>query len=45
MAMKTASAGEEAEFFPKGAILFFAALLVFYAAVWLGLYALMVGRR
>ena len=32
------------EFIPKGAIVFFAGLVGFYALVWLGLYALMAGR-
>lgn len=32
------------EFIPKGAMLFFAGLVGFYALVWLGLYALMAGR-
>jgi hypothetical protein len=36
---------EAEEFFPKGAIFFLAALIVFFGAVWLGLYMLMVGRR
>ncbi|HTO96707.1 MAG TPA: hypothetical protein VMK66_06650 [Myxococcales bacterium] len=35
----------EPEFFPRGAIAFFAALLVFFAAVWLLLYALMIHRH
>jgi len=34
----------EPKFFPSGAIFFFVALLVFYAALWLVIYALMVGR-
>lgn len=32
------------EFFPKGAIFFFALLLVFYAALWLVIYWLMIAR-
>jgi hypothetical protein len=36
---------KEAEFFPRGAIAFFAAMLVFFSAVWLGFYALMIHRH
>lgn len=43
--MKKEDSADESAFVPKGAIAFFAALLVFYAAVWGGLYAVMVGRR
>jgi hypothetical protein len=35
---------EAEEFFPKGAIVFFAGLLAFFTAVWLGLYAIMAAR-
>jgi hypothetical protein len=38
------NAPEEAPFVPKGAVAFFAALIVFFAAVWLSLYALLVSR-
>lgn len=31
-------------FVPKGAIAFFAAMIVFYVAFWFGLYALLVQR-
>lgn len=31
-------------FVPKGAFAFFFAMLVFFAAVWMGLYCLMVQR-
>jgi hypothetical protein len=31
-------------FFPSGAIFFFALLILFYAALWLVLYWIMVGR-
>jgi hypothetical protein len=31
-------------FFPRGAIFFFALLLVFYAALWLVIYWLMIAR-
>ncbi|HSP45571.1 MAG TPA: hypothetical protein VLO30_06230 [Chthoniobacterales bacterium] len=34
----------DAEFFPGGAIFFFVLLLVFYAAVWLVIYGLMIAR-
>jgi hypothetical protein len=33
------------DFFPKGAIAFFAAMLLFFGAVWAALYALMLHRR
>ncbi|HUJ27266.1 MAG TPA: hypothetical protein VLW85_14675 [Myxococcales bacterium] len=33
------------DFFPRGAIAFFAAMIVFFAAVWLGLYALLLHRQ
>ena len=32
------------EFFPKGAIFFFALLLLFYALLWLVIYWIMIGR-
>jgi hypothetical protein len=32
------------EFFPKGAIFFFALLLLFYAVLWLGIYWIMIAR-
>jgi len=32
------------KFFPSGAIAFFIALLVFYAALWLVIYGVMVAR-
>ncbi len=41
--MKKPSEAEQ-KFFPSGAILFFALLLVFYAALWLVIYALMIAR-
>jgi hypothetical protein len=31
-------------FFPSGAIFFFALLILFYAAVWLIIYWIMIGR-
>jgi len=33
------------EFFPKGAIAFFAAMLVGFGLIWLGMYALLVHRQ
>ncbi len=32
------------EFVPRGAVAFLIALMFFYAAIWLGLYALLLGR-
>lgn len=32
-------------FVPRGAVAFFVALIVFFAAVWFGMYALMVHRN
>jgi hypothetical protein len=37
--------GEHKTFFPKGAIAFFASMIVFYAAVWLAVYALMIHQQ
>ena len=34
----------EDKFFPSGAIFFFVLLLVFYAALWFVIYALMIAR-
>ena len=34
----------EKKFFPSGAIFFFVLLVVFYAALWLVLYGLMIAR-
>jgi hypothetical protein len=36
---------KDQSFFPKGAVAFFAAMTVFFGAVWLALYALMVHRH
>lgn len=33
------------EFFPKGAIAFFIALIAFFAMVWLALYGIMIYRQ
>ena len=41
----TDGADKNSEFFPKGAVAFFAAMLVFFSAGWLALYALMVHRH
>lgn len=32
------------DFFPRGAVAFFVALLVSFAAIWFGVYALMMAR-
>lgn len=34
----------EEKFFPRGAIFFFAVLLVFYALLWLVIYGIMIAR-
>jgi len=36
---------KEQEFFPRGAIAFFAAMLAFFSAVWVLFYALMIHRH
>jgi hypothetical protein len=36
---------KDQEFFPTGAIAFFAAMLVFFSAIWLLFYALMIHRH
>ena len=36
---------ETHDFFPKGAIAFFAAMLIGFALIWAGLYVLMVHRE
>jgi hypothetical protein len=35
---------EEAPFFPRGAVAFFAAMIVFYAALWFVILAVMISR-
>jgi len=35
----------EAEFFPKGAIAFFIAMLASFGLIWLGMYLLLVHRQ
>lgn len=36
---------DESQFFPKGAIAFFVGMLLFFAVIWLGVYALMIFRH
>ena len=36
---------KDGEFYPRGAIAFFAAMIAFFAAIWLALYALMIHRH
>lgn len=36
---------KEQDFFPRGAVAFFAAMLVLFSAVWLAFYALMIHRH
>ena len=46
VAQQDAQNPEEAhDFVPKGAIAFFAAMLIGFALIWAGLYALMVQRQ
>lgn len=42
--MNPAEPDKEKSFFPSGAIFFFTLLLVFYAALWLVIYWLMIAR-
>jgi len=42
--MESGQPGNEKPFFPSGAIFFFTLLLVFYAALWLVIYWVMVAR-
>jgi hypothetical protein len=35
---------EETPFFPRGAVAFFAAMIVFYAALWVVIFSIMVSR-
>jgi hypothetical protein len=35
---------EEAPFFPRGAVAFFTAMIVFYAALWFVMFSIMVSR-
>jgi len=46
--MESSSAGHQDRneaFIPRGAIAFFAAMTVFFAVVWLALYAMMIYRH
>ena len=43
--MSDSASSSEPEFVPKGSVVFFAALVVFFGAAWLGLYLLMAGRQ
>ena len=43
-AMNPAEPEKEKSFFPSGAVFFFALLLLFYAALWLVIYWLMIAR-
>ncbi len=36
--------GDDAAFFPRGAIAFFVAMVIFYAVFWFAMYALLAGR-
>jgi hypothetical protein len=36
---------EDKDFFPRGAIAFFAALIALYGIIWLGIYALLLHRQ
>jgi len=42
--MNPSPSENEKKFFPSGAIFFFALLIVFYAALWLVIYWLMITR-
>lgn len=42
--MEPAGPDNDKRFFPSGAIFFFALLLVFYAALWLVIYWIMIAR-
>lgn len=35
----------EEDFVPRGAIAFFAAMIVFYGVIWLGMYFLLIHRQ
>lgn len=43
--MEPISTQRDDDFFPKGAVAFFALLVVFYSAVWASFYALMLHRH
>jgi hypothetical protein len=42
--VKSSLEPDDAKFFPKGAIFFFALLLIFYAALWFLIYGIMIAR-
>ncbi len=42
--MAEATPPQSPQFFPRGAVAFFGALVVSYAAIWLGVYALLIAR-
>lgn len=42
---KNKAPSSEHNFFPKGAIAFFISLILFFAVVWLAIYALMIDRH
>jgi hypothetical protein len=42
--MNPAAPEKEKPFFPSGALVFFALLLIFYAALWLVIYWIMIAR-
>lgn len=39
------SKADEKQFFPRGAIAFFVAMIVIYGLIWLGIYFLLVHRQ
>ncbi|MGA8368169.1 MAG: hypothetical protein ACLQMT_02775 [Candidatus Acidiferrales bacterium] len=41
---KDEAASDKDEFFPKGAIAFFASMLIGFGLIWVGMYLLMVHR-
>jgi hypothetical protein len=43
--VKDAAESNENEFFPRGAIAFFVAMIVCYGIIWLGIYLLLVHRQ
>jgi hypothetical protein len=44
MAMDPSGPEDEKKFFPRGAIFFFALLLLFYAGLWFVIYGIMIAR-
>ena len=45
MVSRNQPAGSGEEFFPKGAVAFFASMLLAFAVIWLGLYFMLVQRQ